>query len=222
MNIQIDVNTAKFAQTLERVVAAGKKTFADDMNRRVAQVLIGAKGFKGAVHFTRKATKGRIKRDLRKKYPARQARGGTKPVPLMIIKASQTLKQKGISKGLGAAGWRAAVSRASQRLEKRRDASRAFLAAGWIKCAGDLGVKIKTRLSKQLFANGRASKSVAFRATMRNLEVRAYNSAADEGTTAGAIIHEGLNAGIAEQIRDMELYLQRKAEKAMSKTASAA
>ena len=238
MKTKVEVDTTEFMKQVERVVARGCSVMAVELNKRVAQVLIGAKGYKGAVHLTRKATASRIKRDLLKKYQAHQVagtykahkrlgfakapQGGTKPVPLVIIKASKMLKKKGQSKGLGIAGWRAAVSGASALIMKARDQSRAYLAAGWLNCAKDLGVDIKSRLVKLRHESGikrPASASNAFRATSGNLEVRCYNASADEGTAAGAIVQEGLNAGIAEQVKDMETHLQKRAEEAMAKAA---
>mgnify|MGYP003351552677 FL=1 len=212
----------------------GRKTMAVALNKYCAQVCIGSKGYKGAVHFTRKATAARIKSDLKRKYPAHQrggifhksrnklsiaGHGGTKPVPLGIIKASKMLKKKGQSKGLGRQGWRAAVSAGYELILSKRIQSRAYLAAGWINCARDLGVPPNKTRTVKLYDNygkNPASHSYAIKATSGNLEVRAYNVAVDdEGSRA--VAEPALNQAIAEQIRDMETYMQQETEKAMQR-----
>lgn len=223
--VLIHSDLSQFKKLCQRIIIERKKDAATELNKRAIQVLIGAKGYQGAVQLTKKTSPARIKRDMRRKvsvprWSQANQTMGSHHVPTNNILAARWLKKKGVGKGMSFATWRATVSVASRKIEAHRQASRAFLAAGWLNCVRDLekatpGLKMTGKSTKgvKLYPNGKASKSFA-KAAVAGLHTTAcYNAAAEPGTPAGVIVETALEQGISEQIRDMETHLQKELEK---------
>lgn len=225
--VTVTADLKTFHAQIERMVVEFKKDAAKELNKRAIQVLIGSKGFKGAVHFTKKATSARIKSDLNRKYYVAGRRGNKSggDVKLLWILASKRITKNGGGKGLPPAAYRAKVAAVADNIWHQRNASRAFLAAGWLNCVRQLeGAGLNTLSGKakagvSLHSHGRASKSWARGAVPGRLIAQCWNAAAEPGTAAGNIVEQGLAQGINAQIADMEKYFQMKLEKSLQKHA---
>lgn len=229
--LKVQADLARFRANQERMVTEFKKDAAVELNKRAIQVLIGSKGHKGAVHYTKKATKGGIRKDLNKKYhvagrSGNATRSGT-DVKLLWILASKIITRQGSGKGLSFAAYRAHVGQVAQQIFDNRVKSIAFLAAGWLNCVRHLesmtpGLNMSGKRVKgvSLKSGGRASESWARGATPGNLVAECWNAAAEPGTKAGNIVENGLQQGIGAQIRDMEEYFEKKLEKSLQRAAN--
>jgi hypothetical protein len=234
MKASIEVNTAEFMRQVEAVVKVGKLTAAQALNRNAIKVLIGAKGVKGAVQLTRKATPARIRRDLNNQVTSWALGGGTHSTKLLWTKATKLLVKQGKRlSGRTLREWNTMVSAAAKRIADARDASRAFLAAGWLNCVRDLGRTrrdggngrsirgVHVRSGGKSRTGGSAEASYAKMATLKSLEVICYNAAA-EGEGAESIVQTALNQAIANATADMEVYTKRKIEEEMARQAAVA
>lgn len=226
MSIELK-NLAEFQDMLKRRIAADtKRTGAQVVNKCALQVLIGGKGVKGAVHTTPKATKGRIRSDLNKKMTVWDFGGGTHQAKLLFVKASKLLKKQG-HKFQNLAQWNALVSGAAQLIASKRDQSRAFLAAGWLQAALDLGRRTRTGTTgvqrNLIHPVGRAKKGYAVTATPDNLRVVCYNNSVEKRGGGGddpvayAIVQRGLDVALENARRDLEIYVVRKEYEQMLK-----
>ena len=211
-------NLKEFQDMLRRRIAVeSKKTSAEIVNKCALQTLIGSGGGAGAVNTTIKATRAQIKKDLGTMYH------GVKLVTLLAVKiiAKQGLNFKTKKER------NMAVSAASKRIFAARDKSRAFLAAGWLRAALDLGPRTRTGISgsqrKLIHLTGRASQGKAIPAKPGNIKCICYNNSVDgslrrkKGGSGKAwdIVQNGLNLAIANQTRDMEIHVVRKETEAM-------
>lgn len=215
----------------KKLMIKSKLTAADIVNKCSLQTMIGAKGVKGAVHLTRKATPARIRRDMNKRYHAWTFQGKSHSVKVLYLMASKSLTRQGIKfKSFGQ--WNALVAQESQRIYSARSSSCAFIAAGWLSCAREVGGHGGDSASGRLKPSGialkpggRASRGSFRRATPRNLVAIAYNVAV-EGKHGGndpdayAIAQTGLDLAQAANIADMEKYIVRKELEALLDEAS--
>lgn len=218
----------RFREDIRRIIIARGKVASEELNKRVIQVLIGAKGYQGAVHLTRKATEARIRKDLNKTYhvAGRLERSATgritksgSDVKLIYILASKRITENGGAKGLTFEHYRQFVGQVAQQIYEYRIKSRAYLAAGWLAAAHDLMEKTpgnwtgKASPEVQVRPGHKAAESWAEMATPSFLSCAVYNTACDPGTVEGDIAMEGIEKGMAEQIRDMESHLEKMLEK---------
>jgi hypothetical protein len=116
------------------------------------------------------------------------------------------------------AQYRNYVGQVAEQIYSYRVRSRAYLAAGWLQCAHRLmaqtrGVTFTGKQSPDVVVREghKAATSYVSAAIPGHLTVTCYNNAADDAGS-DAIALEGLEKGIAEQVRDMEEHLQRKLE----------
>ena len=215
-------NLAEFKNTVQRLAKEAKKEHADVLNKNSIKVLIGAKGVKGAVQLTPKATKARIRRDLNRKLTSWALGGGTHQAKLLFMEASKLLVKQGRRlKGMTLKEWNTLVAATAQRIAAARDASRAYLAAGWLNCVRDLGRTRRTDAPAgqqrsirgvQVKEGGRAAKSYGIGATPNRLRTFAINMAAN-GPKAEAIVEKALQQGVVNAIADMNKYLKERLER---------
>lgn len=221
------VDLSSFNATVRKVAIESRKEMADVMNKNAIKALIGSKGSKGAVHFTKKATPGGIRKDLNKKYHvAGRVRGGKSgsDVKLLYIMAAKWLKSKGVGKGMSFEQWRGAVADAATRIYNARKASIAYIAAGWLNAVRDLGraeggggAPRNFRTIGKVKSGGMADKSYAVRATPRSLRFLAVNAAVSDGGRDWWIANSGLMLGIRDATRDMNQYLVERQERILKK-----
>lgn len=238
--IKIEADLKAFRAELRRKMMYTKQSEAAALNDATLKVLIGAKGVKGAVQLTPKATTARIKRDLGRKYPvfdsrsASRAKAGARKgrvnpgrqVKLLFILAAKALKKRGV-KGVSFAQWRMEVAMMSEAIFKARDQSRAFLAAGWLLAVlhilQAMGRQAMARGNKRslraaggatagkLFPGGAASKGYGKAATANRLVSYAYNNAAGEpGSSGYKVAEQALNQAVINATADIATYVQRK------------
>lgn len=206
-------NLKEFQDMLRRRIAVEtKKTSVEIVNKCALQVLIGSGTGKGAVKTTIQATRAQIRKDLNKPY---------KGVKRIFLLASNLLVKQGY-KFENRAQWNVLVAEAALRIFNARDKSRAFLAAGWLQAALDLGPRTRTGIRgsqrKLLHPTGRGSQGRAVPATPGNIKAICYNNSVDGSIRRGrtgngsawAIVQNGLNESLANQKRDMELHVVRK------------
>lgn len=220
----IEMTNAKAFQDMlkRRVAVETRKTNAEIVNKCALQVLIGSGTGAGAVNTTEKASRAQIRKDLNTKYHSWSFRGKSQSVKLIFLLASKALVRQGF-KFRNLANWNANVAVMAQRIYKARDQSRAFLAAGWLQAALDLGKRVRMSVRgkerKLLRPTGRASMGRAVPATESNLMAICYNNSVDGGIKRGhftgsgkafEIVMRGLNESLANQTRDLELYVVRK------------
>jgi len=191
---------------------------SDAMNKNAIKTLIGAKGVKGAVQLTPKATRARIRSDLGKTYSV-----DGRAVKLVFLLASKELKRQGIGKGMSRETWRATVAATAELIFKRRDASRAFIAAGWLNAVRDLGRTSQTGnrwgdgttkkvRGVQVKPGGAASKSFGIPATPSRVTFLAVNAAVSDGGKDWQIADKALQAAIKNATADVISYLNKRQE----------
>jgi hypothetical protein len=238
MNVSIKCDLSQFTAQMQLNRTLSKKTGAEFLNKRSVQVLIGSKGYQGAVNTTKKTTKEQIRKDLGKKYGVGtqqiQTKGKNKgklkkkitwiqkPRPLLILLAGKALRKQGIKNT--PSNMRAMMLR----IFKARDASRAYLAAGWLAAVREMGYTQRSDNSRSLRPVGTSRGRIGYGtlATEGNLRFAAYNNAVSKGPQDNpvrreAIVTAGLNLAIQNQIADMKQYLQREMEKTLRKNSDA-
>jgi hypothetical protein len=206
------VDLAEFTAQMQLNRKLSKKTGMEFLNNRSVQVLIGSKGYKGATSTTKKVSKAQIRKDMNRKIQTPEG-----PVKLLMLLASQACKKQGLGKGNGRAGWNSAVSQMMIRIYKARDASRAYLAAGWLAAVRQMGHKRRSDNNRSLRPVGTSRGQIGYGtlATEGRLRFEAYNNAVslgpnDNPSRREQIITKGLNMAIANQISDMKTYLEKK------------
>lgn len=219
--MSIHLTNAKQIQDLvrRRVRVDVKRTSAEIVNKCSAQILIGAKGVKGAVHLTPKATEAGIRRDLGRKYHAWTFEGKSHAVKLIYIMASKKLKKMG-RRFISFDWWNMMVREESLKIWQARNSSRAFLAAGWLPAVRDLGYTKHRALGGHQRAGGRASRGGATRATPGNLTSVIFNAAVEkqgggDDPRAYTIADQALQVAVALAIKDLEKYVVRKETEAV-------
>lgn len=207
-------NLKEFQDMLRRRIAVEtRKTSAEVVNKCALQVLIGGKGFKGAVQVTPRTTKGEVRKALNVKHHAWSFGGKSKSTKLLFLLASKALVRRGF-KFKNLANWNANVAIMAQRIARARDRSRSFLAAGWLKAAAQLG----GRTRETTLPGGRAGEGRAIKATVSRLIATAFNSSVDGGKRrrsmnvprVTAIVQNALNNALRAGKSDMETYVVRK------------
>jgi len=221
---------AAFRAQMRATLKQTKKDEVEFLNKRSVQVLIGSKGFPGAVQITKKATKQQIRKDLNKKYHVAGSRGGKSggDVKLLWILASKALKKQGIGKGMNPVQWRSAVAQMAERIWKARDASRAYLAAGWLAAVRAMGHTRRSDNGRSLRPVGTSKGRIGWGsiATTSKLRFEAYNNAISNGPHdrrgyVESLVKGALQLAIRSQRRDMEQHLKRTIEKTMRKNSDA-
>jgi len=238
MNVSIKCDLSQFTAQMQLNRTLSKKTGAEFLNKRSVQILIGSKGYKGAVSTTKKTTTAQIRKDLGKKYGVgtqeMQTKGKNKgklkkkitwiqkPTQLLILLAGKALRKQGIKNT--PSNMRAMMLR----IFKARDASRAYLAAGWLAAVREMGHTQRSDNNRSLRPVGTSRGRIGYGtlATEGNLRFAAYNNAVSKGTQDNparreAIVTAWLNLAIQNQIADMKQYLQREMEKTLRKNSDA-
>jgi len=113
-----------------------KRTAAEELNKQLLQVVIGAKGSNGLVQLTKKATVERIKSDLMQMVN-NGSRGG-KPRTLLHALAADWLRKR------GEPITSASLTQTGIAIMKRRIQSRAFIAASWLWSGRELAKHVPT------------------------------------------------------------------------------
>jgi hypothetical protein len=234
----ITVDLSEFNEQMAKCRKMSRKTGAEFLNKRSVQVLIGSKGFKGAVGLTKKTTTAQIRKDLNKKYGVGtqevQTKGKNKgqlkkkitwlqkPRPLLVLLAGKALRKQGIK------NTRENMKAMMLRIFQARDSSRAYLAAGWLAAVREMGHTQRSDNNRSLRPVGTSRGRMGYGnlATEGNLRFQAYNDAVSKGPKDNparreAIVKVGLLQAIQGQVADMKQYLQREMEKMLRKNSDA-
>jgi hypothetical protein len=213
MSVTLTADLREFRAQMDQNRKLSKKTGAEFLNKRSVQVLIGSKGHPGAVSTTKKVTKAKLKRDLARKWHG---------VTILHIQAVKALKAQGIK------ATSDAIAAMSKRIFAARDASRAYLAAGWLHAVRAMGHTRRSDNNRSLRPVGTSRGRIGYGklATAGKLRFEAYNNAESNGphdnpARRKAIITEGLNLAVRGQIADMKQYLQKQMEKMLLKNSDA-
>ena len=210
MSVTITADLREFQAQMQEARKLSKREGADFLNKRGIQVLIGSKGHPGAVSTTKKVTKAKLKKDLSRVWHG---------VTILHIQAVKALKEKGIP------ATQAAIAQMSERISKARDASRAYLAAGWLAAAVALGHKRRSDNNRSLRPVGTSRGRIGYGslATTGKLRFEAWNNAVSKGphdnpARREGIVTKGLRDALRGQVADMKQYLKKQMEKALLKT----
>ena len=213
MSATLTADLSEFRAQMEQNRKLSKKTGKEFLNKRSIQVLIGSKGFKGAVGTTKKVSKAELRRDLARKWHG---------VSILNIQARKSLKKDGIK------ATREEVKLRASWILKARDASRAYLAAGWLAAVMAMGHTMRSDRNVPLKPVGSSRGRIGYGslATEGRLRFAAYNNAVSNGphdnpARRNAIVTAGLQAAIRNQIADMKQYLQREMQKMMLRNSDA-
>ena len=238
MNVSIKCDLSEFTAQMALNRTLSKKTGVEFLNKRSVQVLIGSKGYQGAVSTTKKTTKAQIIKDLGKKYGVgtqeMQTKGKNKgqlkkkitwiqkPRPLLVLLAGKALRKQGIK------NTRENMKAMMLRIFQARDSSRAYLAAGWLSAVREMGYTQRSDNGRSLRPVGTSRGRMGYGnlATEGNLRFQAYNDAVSKGPQDNparreAIVKVGLLQAIQGQVADMRQYLQREMEKMLRKNSDA-
>lgn len=204
-----EVNLAKFQAKLKEYVRVSKKSFAASLNKQMLQLVVGAKGKRGLVGYTQKATEARIRADLARVVTYRIAgRGADKAftAPLSRVLAAQALWAKGIRI------TRAALDAKEANVIKQRVVhTRAYIAASWLFAAQKIAASVPgntlTRLQDipmDSQKNAAKAEGKTFAATWNRLNTTVFNTAIG----AMKIAAKSVPKALAASVRDMEKYIQ--------------
>lgn len=216
--VPVTVNLFGFHQAVKAISELPRKHGPDILNRNVLKVAIGAKGVKGLVQLTPKATVSRIESDLFKRHGPEfayklavewlRSRGRTAP-------KSRPPELGGSQSPQNVAAWmdwRRDVGAAAQAILDARKKSRAYIAAGWLFAAKNLAKSVRgtnlTRLADKNLPtrdDGTASQSFARAATGGSLVAGIFNTSRGAGNFEHVI-----PVAVQNVIADMESYLERK------------
>ena len=213
MSVTMTADLREFTAQMAKNRTLSRKTGAEFLNKRSVQVLIGSKGYPGAVSTTKKVTKAKLKRDLARKWHG---------VTILHIQAVKALKAQGIK------ATKDAIAAMSRRIFAARDASRAYLAAGWLHAVRAMGHTRRSDNNRSLRPVGTSRGRIGYGtlATAGKLRFAAYNNAESHGphdspARRNAIITAGLKLAIRGQVADMKQYLQKEMEKMLLKNSDA-
>ena len=203
MAVSIRIDTREFNATLQRYLAASKKTLPEVLNQKAFSILTSAIG------FTQKAQAPKIRASLNRIVPDK--RGGHAPLAALIV---QSKRGTAGEKGLYGADMREAV----KTFINKKIAAIRFLSLGWIPAATKFGVAIGKRpsdklvsISKRFEKDGAKGGGEIARAGFTP-KAHFFNLAFSKQHPGGGvnITEAGLRKAIALQVKDMNIYIERK------------
>jgi hypothetical protein len=210
LQTKIDVNLRGFDQKLREIAKVSGRTFPEELNKQVLQLVVGAKGSKGLVQLTAKATEARIRADLARPVTYRLPGGRAFTGPLSRVLGAQYCKKHGQPL------TKVNIRNAEQRIIDVRVAHRrAYIAASWLFSAQRLAQSVKgntlTRLNDgdiPMDNSGKASESFnkTRAAVMGALRTTVFNTAVG----AEKIAAKAIPRALANAQRDMGKYIARK------------
>jgi hypothetical protein len=210
LQTKIAVSLKGFREKLKLIAAVSNRTFPDELNKQMLQLVIGAKGSKGLVQLTQKATEARIRADMDRPVTYRLPGGKSITGPLVRVLAAQWLKRQGAHIN------KAAIDTAAQKIINRRvHFRRAYIAASWLFSAQQLARSVKnstlTRLSDSDIpqiqggkAKDSAGKTIA--AVPRSLRTVVFNTAIG----ADKIAQKAIPRALSNAAKDMGKYIAKK------------
>lgn len=216
LQTRINTNLDGFLAKLKLISEVSKKTLPDQLNKQMLQLIVGAKGSRGLVQLTAKATEARIRSDLAKTVTYRLPGGRAITGRLSRILAAQFLHRRGdkITEG--------ALDGAEAALIKARIQSRAYIAASWLWAAQALAPFVKGNTLSRLRDKDIPLKSDgdaynAFDKTKAavpgRLRVSIYNTARGADIIASKAVPRALN----NAAKDMAKYIEQEKGKAYAR-----
>lgn len=218
MNKRTTVSLAGFQRTVAAIAQVKKTLFADELNKQMLKVLVGAKGVKGLVQLSRKASAEEIRAEMARPVTyAIKGRGKAFTNRLSRVLAAQALHKKGgkITRG--------ELDAMEQTIIKARVRSRAFIAASWLFSAFDLARHVpgsdlnrdsNVPMTTEARRPGkRASDADSDPARAGKDKVTVFNTADGAAKITGGMIPRALN----NARKDMIKYLGRKFGEAVAK-----
>lgn len=201
-----EVNLAKFQAKLKEYVRVSKKSFAASLNKQMLQLVVGAKGKKGLVGYTQKATEARIRADLARVVTYRIKGAQPFTARLSRVLAAQALFRQGIHI------TRAVLDAKEANVIKQRVVhTRAYIAASWLFAAQKIAASVPgntlTRLQDipmDSQKNAAKAEGKTFAATENRLNTTVFNTAIG----AMKIAAKSVPKALAASVRDMEKYIQ--------------
>ncbi len=212
------VNLEKFQKKLAEYAKVSKRSFADSLNKQMLQLIVGAKGKRGLVHYTQKATEARIRADLAR--PVTYRIKGHQPLTsrLSRVLAAQALFKQGIHI------TRAALDAKEEKIIGQRVRhTRAYIAASWLFAAQQIAKSVKnntlTRLNNEdipmdSHKNAARAEQLSRAATVHLLKATIFNTAIG----ATKIAAKALPKALAASVRDMEKGIQYEAGREFART----
>lgn len=220
LNKRIEVNLKGFNQKLKQIGQVTSRTLPRELNQQMLQLIVGGKGQKGLVHYTKKATSAQILADLSKNVGYRLPGGQFFSSRLSRVLAAQWLHKRGDRI------TRAALDAAEQAIIKQRVKSRAFIAASWLWSARALAPFVPgntlTRLNesdlptwdggraKDAFGKTQAAKENNIRTIIFNTAGRAGKNRRGTPEGAIAVARKAIPKALASASRSMGKYIAKK------------
>lgn len=208
----------EFNGTMATLRAVTKRTASEELNKQLLQLVIGAKGSKGLVQLTKKATVERITADMSKLVNNGSRGGKTRTLGQML--GILLLKKR------GEAITAASIDSAAAAILKARIQSRAFIAASWLLSGrelakhvpsarldrmgdGDIPVRHGGYVEKTARAIPATLNQNVFTASVFNTSPSHPNNT-QGGKSAGAekVARAGMNRALGNAIRDMKKKIQ--------------
>jgi hypothetical protein len=195
MPLKVDLSRFKFF--VREIARYRKKDEAEMLNKGLTTAIIGSSKYKGIVQLAPKATKERIRADL-------------KEGDLNVRLAMAQLRKEGYFGTLHSrAEIQQKVAQICKARIKKRLKSRAYIAAGWIKSLQDLGIlksRTKGKRETNFWAGGSAAQGYGVRATPGRLRASAFSMARGSEKVLGTLLQTAVN----NACEDMKDYFRNK------------
>ncbi len=137
LKTRIEAKTRLFHERLKTYVQVSHKEAPVALNRQVLHLIVGGKGQKGLVHYTQKATEGRIRADLARVVTYRIKGAQPLTARLSRVLAAQALFKQGIHI------TRALLDAKEEKIIGQRVRhTRAYIAASWLFAAQKIAASV--------------------------------------------------------------------------------
>lgn len=215
LRTRIDVNLTQFFAKVKEIQKISNRTLPDELNKQMLQLIVGAKGSKGLVQLTDKATEARIRADLAKVVTYSLPGGRSAAAPLGRLLAAKALRNKGTPRTH--ANLDAMVKRIT---DARVNHRRAYIAASWLFAARQLAQSVAgNTLSRMddIPMNDSGTAAGAFDKTKaavpKQLKVVIFNTAIG----ADKVAQKAIPRALGNATRDMAKYIGRKLGEAFAR-----
>lgn len=161
MSLRIDFS--RFKQLARDLARERKKDLAEVVNKGLATAIIGSNKYKGIIQLAPRASRAQIETDLRHN-------------DLNVKLATQELRKQGFfSQYRPRFEIQRKIAEIANSRKKKRNRSRGYLAAGWLRPLRDLGVMRRGTRDTNYWPGGSAAKGYALRARPTTLIARAFS-----------------------------------------------
>lgn len=195
MSVKVDLT--RFKTLVREIARYRKKDEAEVLNKGLTTAIIGSSKYEGIVQLTPKATRERIRADLKKNDINNR---------LSIV----LMKREGWYAGKHSREeTRQKIAEISKARLAKRLKSRAYIAAGWIKGLQDLGIlgsRTKGKRETNFWQGGTAAQGYGVPATAAKLIAKVFNMSRGANKVSAVAIAKGIH----NASEDMADYFRKK------------